>query len=85
MCTERLSGIVAVQPRTSGILHPAGAEDEMKLAQIVGYLDQGRCVRLSEPQVIAMPDPDDPADGCGWDPTEYVVWKNLPRNWTTTE
>jgi hypothetical protein len=72
-----------LQPRKSGILHPAGTEDEMKLAQVVGYFDQGRCVRLSEPQVIAMPKPDGPADGCGWDPTEYVVWKNLPRHWTT--
>lgn len=73
----------ALQPRTSGILHPMGTDDEMKLAQVVGYFDQGRCIRLSEPQVIAMPQPDGPADGCGWDPTEYVVWKNLPRNWTT--
>jgi hypothetical protein len=73
----------AVQPQTSGILHPAGTKEEMKLAQIVGYLDQGRCVRLSEPQVIAMPKPDGPAGSCGWDPAEYVVWKNLPRNWTT--
>lgn len=70
-----------LQPGRSGILHPAGTNDEMKLAQVVGYFDQG-CVRLSTPQVIAMPDPDGPADRC-WDPKEYVVWKNLPRNWTT--
>jgi hypothetical protein len=31
-----------------------------------------------------LPAPDGPADGCGWDPQEYVVWKNLPRNWATT-
>jgi hypothetical protein len=74
---------VGLQPRTSGILHPAGTDDEMTLAQIVGYFDQGGCVRLSAPQVIAMPEPDGPADGCGWDPKKYVVWKNLPRNWTT--
>jgi hypothetical protein len=30
-----------------------------------------------------MPTPDGPADGCSWDPTEYVVWKKLPNNWTT--
>lgn len=72
-----------VEPGASGILHPTGGSDNLSLATVVGYLDQGTCIRLQEPLVIAMPKPDGPANGCGWDPAEYVVWKNLPRNWTT--
>jgi hypothetical protein len=72
-----------VLPSTSGILHPSGADEPLQLAQVVGYEDQGRCIRLDEPQVVAMPAPDGPADGCGWDPTQYVVWKHLSKNWVT--
>jgi hypothetical protein len=72
-----------VQPGTRGILHPSGVDESLQLAQVVGYAELGRCIQLGEPQLIAMPTPDGPADGCGWDPVEYVVWKNLPNNWTT--
>jgi hypothetical protein len=72
-----------VQPGTSGILHPSGKASDLQLAHVVGYSDQGRCITLVEPQLLALPVPDGPADGCGWDPREYVVWKNLPKNWTT--
>jgi hypothetical protein len=27
-----------------------------------------------------MPMPSGPADECGWDPNQYVVWKNLPKD-----
>jgi len=30
-----------------------------------------------------MPAPNGPADGCGWDPKKFVVWKNLPKDWDT--
>ena len=68
---------------TSGILHPLGNDEELQLAHVVGYSDKGRCFRLSEPQLLALPAPDGPADACGWDPNKYVVWNSLPRNWTT--
>jgi hypothetical protein len=72
----------AIDSGTSGILHPAGGGD-LHLAQVVGYSDGGRCVTLTEPQLLVLPSPDGPADGCDWDPDQYVVWKNLPKNWTT--
>jgi hypothetical protein len=72
-----------VESGASGIAHPRGADEDLQVAQVVGYMEQGRCVRLTEPQLIALPAPDGPADGCGWDPQQYVVWKNLPKNWTT--
>jgi hypothetical protein len=72
-----------IEPGTSGISHPAGDQESLQLAHVVGYSEGGRCVTLPSPQLIALPSPDGPADGCGWDPKEYVVWKNLPRNWTT--
>jgi hypothetical protein len=72
-----------IQPGASGILHPSGEDTNLQLAHVVGYSDQGRCVTLAEPQLLALPAPDGPADGCGWDPKQYVVWKNLPKNWTT--
>jgi hypothetical protein len=72
-----------VQPGTRGVLHPSGVDEPLQMAQVVGYSELGRCIQLDEPQLIAMPTPDGPADGCGWDATEYVVWKKLPTNWTT--
>jgi hypothetical protein len=72
-----------VKPGASGILQPGVGSDNLSLATVFGYLDQGTCIRLQYPLVIAMPQPDGTADGCGWDPAEYVVWKKLPRNWTT--
>src|SRR3974390_2740264 len=72
-----------ILPRISGILHPELLNEPLQLAQVVGYSERGNCVRLDEPRVIAMPAPDGPADGCGWDPTQYVVWKNLSKHWVT--
>jgi hypothetical protein len=72
-----------IQPGASGILHPSGEATNLHLSHVVGYSDQGGCVTLAEPQLIALPAPNGPADGCGWDPAEYVVWKNLPKNWPT--
>jgi hypothetical protein len=72
-----------LQPGESGILHPSGAGTPLQLAHVVGYSDQGRCVTLAEPQLVALPVPDGPADSCGWDSNQYVVWKNLPKNWAT--
>jgi hypothetical protein len=72
-----------IKSDASGLTHPSGADENLQLAQVVGYMEQGQCVRLTEPQLIVLPAPDGPADGCGWDPQQYVVWKNLPKNWTT--
>jgi hypothetical protein len=72
-----------IKSDASGLTHPSGADENLQLAQVVGYMEQGQCVRLTEPQLIALPAPDGPADGCGWDPKEYVVWKSLPKNWVT--
>jgi hypothetical protein len=72
-----------VQPGASEIVHPSGADEPLQLAQVVGYLDQGQCIRLAKPCVIAMPKADGPADGCDWNPEQYVVWRNLPKNWVT--
>ena len=72
-----------LEPGAAGILHPSGDNEALHYAQVFGYLEAGTCVRLPQPQVIAMPAPQGPADGCGWDPDEYVVWKNVPKYWTT--
>jgi hypothetical protein len=72
-----------IKSNASGLTHPSGGDENLQLAQVVGYMDRGQCVRLTEPQLIALPAPDGPADGCGWDPQQYVVWKNLPKNWVT--
>jgi hypothetical protein len=72
-----------VEASVSGITHPRGTDENLQVAHVVGYMEQGRCVRLTEPQLIALPAPDGPADSCGWDPEQYVVWKSLPKNWVT--
>ena len=55
-----------------------------QLAQVYGFREQGRCARLPVPQHLSLPKPDGPADGCGWDPSQFVVWKNLPKSLMTT-
>jgi hypothetical protein len=55
-----------------------------QLAEVYGFRDQGRCARLPIPQRLSLPKPDGPADGCGWDPSQFVVWKNLPKSFVTT-
>jgi len=55
-----------------------------QLAQVYGFREQGRCARLPVPQHLSLPRPDGPADGCGWDPSQFVVWKNLPKILMTT-
>jgi hypothetical protein len=55
-----------------------------QLAQVYGFRELGRCARLPVPQHLSLPKPDGPADGCGWDPSQFVVWKNLPKSLMTT-
>lgn len=55
-----------------------------QLAQVYGFREEGRCARLPVPQQLSLPNPDGPADGCGWDPSKFVVWKNLPKTLLTT-
>jgi hypothetical protein len=72
-----------IEPASSGLIHPSGENEDLQLAQVVGYSDRGRSVALPRPQLVALPAPDGPAEGTGWDPKKYVVWKDLPKNWTT--
>lgn len=52
-------------------------------AQVFGYSRNNVCSKLSSPVVLALPEPDGPADGCGWDPREFVKW-SLPSSFLTT-
>ena len=54
------------------------------LAQVYGFREQGLCVRLPVPQHLSLPLPDGAADACGWDPSQFVVWKSLPKSLMTT-
>jgi hypothetical protein len=74
---------ITISPSDAGTVHPQGKEDNLQLALVFGICDQGQCIRLPEPQKVYLPAPNGPADGCRWDPAQYVVWKNLPRNWNT--
>jgi hypothetical protein len=56
-----------------------------QLAQVYGFREQGRCLHLPFPQHLSLPKLDGPADGCGWDPSQFVVWKNLPKSLMTTQ
>jgi hypothetical protein len=67
-----------------GLSHPHGVSEPLHASLVYGVLDSGRCITLNRPQQVMLPTPDGPADGCGWDPDQYVVWKNLPRTWITT-
>jgi hypothetical protein len=70
-------------PSALGISHPQGIVAPLNRSLVYGVQIAGRCIRLPDPEEVALPTPDGPADGCGWDPSQFVVWKNLPRDWVT--
>jgi hypothetical protein len=55
-----------------------------RFAQIFGYKRNGVCSKLPNPVVVALPDPDGPADDCGWDPGQFVRWQ-VPSSFATTQ
>jgi hypothetical protein len=63
----------------------SGLPEFHQLAEIFGYRAKGLCVRFPSTQRISLPAPDGPADGCGWDPSQFVVWRNLPRSLSTNQ
>ena len=71
-------------PATAGISHPHGLNEPLQASLVFGLAVGGRCETLPNPVQVWLPAPNGPADGCGWDPAEYVVWKNIPRDWVTT-
>ena len=70
-------------PAAAGIVHPRGLNESLQASLVFGVAMGGRCETLPGPVQLWMPSPDGPADGCGWDPAEYVVWRDLPRDWIT--
>jgi hypothetical protein len=54
-------------------LQPAPNGD--RFAQIVGIMRDHVCQRLPKPILLALPKPDGPADQCGWNPQEYLMWR----------
>jgi hypothetical protein len=71
------------QPSAIGISHPSDPAGALHRSLVFGFANGIQCQSLSKPQQVWLPTPDGPADGCGWDPAEYVVWKNLPPDWMT--
>lgn len=68
---------------TSGALeHPTDVNKPLHLAQVFGYSQDHRCVELPKPALVLLPDPEGPADECGWNPEEYVMW-HVPPDWMT--
>lgn len=61
----------------------ADLPDGQHLAVIFGFRHRGSCTRLQTPQHVTLRSPDGPADGCGFDPSQFLVWKNLGRNQIT--
>jgi hypothetical protein len=74
---------VTLTPSEAGTIHPRGGTGDLQLCLVYGIQDRGKCITLPQPQKVYLPAPDGAADGCGWDPEEFVVWKNLPRDWNT--
>ena len=72
---------ISVNPIGVGLRHPEG-DGALRVGHVYGYSQSGECFRFTPPRIYMLPDPDGPADGCGWDPTEFVVWK-VPPDWLT--
>jgi hypothetical protein len=79
----KLIADVTITPSDAGTVHPQAKDESLQLALVFGISDNGQCITLPQPQKVYLPAPDGPADGCGWDPDQYLVWKNLPRDWNT--
>ena len=74
---------ISMNPASAGTAHPQGGTGDLHLALVYGISDGNRCITLHPPEKVYLPAPDGPADGCGWDPSKFVVWRNLPRDWDT--
>jgi hypothetical protein len=76
--------VQGVEPSASegALAHPAGSGEPLHLAQVFGYLENHVCARLPKPILALLPKPDGPADDCGWDPNQFVVW-HVPSDWRT--
>lgn len=74
---------VSLTPSTGGITHPRGGTDDLHAGLVYGYSFAGSCTKLATPQQVLLPHPDGEADSCGWEPNEFVVWKNIPKDWET--
>ena len=68
-------------PTGIALQHPHDGES-LLAGHIFGYSQGGQCFRFTPPRIYMLPSPTGPADDCGWDPKEYVVWK-LPPDWLT--
>jgi len=49
-------------------------DPQKRLALIYGFCYQGHCYSLPEPVVIMVQGDGVPAEGCGWDNTQYRSW-----------
>ena len=79
----RLIDDITISPAQTGLVHPQGTGEDLQLALIFGIQEDSNCSAVNPPQTVYMPAPDGPADGCGWDPKQYVMWRNLPKHWIT--
>jgi hypothetical protein len=79
----RLISGVTLPAAQAGLVDPRSSDEELQLALIFGTQENGICTKLDPPQKVYMPVPDGPADGCDWDPKQFVVWRNLSKTWMT--
>jgi hypothetical protein len=68
---------------TSGLVlqHPSQQGGTLKAAEVYGAFKDGGCITFQPPRLCLLPDPVGPADGCAWNPAEFVVWK-VPADWS---
>jgi len=71
------------KPAAVGLAHPSGDIGTLHRSLVFGIRYGNQCQTLSQPQQVWLPSPDGPADECGWDPAQYVVWRNIPPDWQT--
>ncbi|HXP70781.1 MAG TPA: hypothetical protein VOA88_15975 [Candidatus Dormibacteraeota bacterium] len=69
-------------PTAGALEHPTEPDEPLQLAQVFGYSQDHRCVRLPKPALVLLPEHSGPANDCGWDPKEFVMWE-VPSDWVT--
>ena len=54
-----------------------------QFAHVYGYRQNGKCQRLDNPTLLSLPEPIGPANECGFDPEQFVMW-NVPESFLST-
>ena len=57
--------------------------DGHQFVHVFGYRQNLQCHRLTQPVLVSLPEPLGPANACGFDPDEFLMWQ-VPQAFLST-